>query len=261
MEFITSRNNKWIKLALRLKQKKWRDKENSFLLEGIRIIEDACNQGIKNCVCFIHNNQNGNERVQKLIEKADKLHWLFLNIDESLMDLISGTENGQGIILICHKKQYRKEDLLKPLTGHYVVLDTIQDPGNMGTIIRTSAAAGVQGILLTEGCTDIYSEKVVRSSMGSILRIPIYENIDISFLKELKDKGQIPLLGTSLANAISYREVGDLQNGIFIFGNEGNGIRPEILDITDQNLYIPIYKGVESLNVSIAAAVILFHFI
>lgn len=261
MELITSRNNKWIKFALKLKQKKWRDKENSFLLEGIRIIEDACNQGIKDCVCFLLNNQSNNERILSLVENSRKLNWLFLNIDEPLMNLISGTENGQGIILICHKKQYQKEDLLKPLTGHYVVLDAIQDPGNMGTIIRTSAAAGVKGILLTEGCTDIYSEKVVRSSMGSIFRIPIYQNIDIPFLKELKDKSQLPFLGTSLTDAIPYREIGELKNGVFIFGNEGNGVRTEILEMTDQNLYIPIYQGVESLNVSIAAAVILFHFI
>lgn len=93
------------------------------------------------------------------------------------MHLLSGTEHGQGILLLCRKQHHDLSELLHPLKGYYVVLDSVQDPGNMGTILRTCAAAGVKGLILTEGCTDIYAEKVVRSSMGSILRLPIYEGL------------------------------------------------------------------------------------
>lgn len=260
MEYITSRNNHLIRIALQLKQKKYRDRYDAFLLEGLRSAEDACSQCIGGCTCFISEEILGNSRLSRIVDAANPLNWQFYSVTPGIMKLISGTEHGQGIMVISHKKKYDRNDLLKPLKGHYVVLDSVQDPGNMGTILRTAAAAGVQAVILTEGCTDVYAEKVVRSSMGSILRIPIYEHVDIEFLKEFKDSCGIPFLGTALHHSISYKEAGAVPDGVFVFGNEGNGIRPEILDMTDKNLYIPLQGNVESLNVSIAAAVILFHF-
>ena len=261
MEIISSRNNKWIKQALQLKQKKFRDRYGMFLMEGLRSSEDAINQEIRDCVCLIQREQLANERVQQMIEAGEKLHWLFLSPEDGLMELISGTEHGQGIILLVHKKQYKKEDLLMKHDGYYVLLDEVQDPGNMGTILRTSAAAGADGVLLTKGCTDVYAEKAVRSSMGSILRIPVYENIELPFVEAWKEASGLPLYGTALQQARPYKEIGDVPCGIFMFGNEGNGIRQELLSMADQNLYIPLAGTVESLNVSVACAVILFHFI
>ena len=260
MEEITSRNNKWIKRALQLKQKKFRDRYGMFLMEGLRSTEDAIHQDIRDCVCLIQKDQLASERVQAMVEAGKKLHWLFLCPDDSLMKLLSGTEHGQGIILLVKKKIYDKEALLEKKDGFFVVLDAVQDPGNMGTILRTAAAAGVDAILLTKGSTDVYAEKAVRSSMGSILRIPVYEDIDISFLMEWKQKSGLPLYGTALENARPYKEIGELHKGIFIFGNEGNGISQELLALADQNLYIPLAGTVESLNVSIACGIILFHF-
>lgn len=261
MEIISSRNNKWIKQALQLKQKKFRDRYGMFLMEGLRSTEDAINQEIRDCICMIQREQLTNERVQRMVAAGEKLHWLFLSPEESLMKMLSGTEHGQGIILLVHKEVHQKEELLSMAEGYFVLLDEVQDPGNMGTILRTAAAAGAKGVLLTKGCTDVYAEKAVRSSMGSILRIPIYENIDISFLKEWKEKTGLPLYGTALQDARPYKEIGPVNCGIFMLGNEGNGIKKEYLELADQNLYIPLAGTVESLNVSVAGAVILFHFI
>ncbi len=260
MEEITSRNNKWIKCALQLKQKKFRDRYGMFLMEGLRSAEDAIHQDIRDCICLIQKDQLSHERVKAMVEDGKKLHWLFLSPVDSLMKLLSGTEHGQGIILLVKKKTYDKEALLEKKDGFFVVLDAVQDPGNMGTILRTAAAAGVEAILLTKGSTDVYAEKAVRSSMGSILRIPVYENIDVSFLSEWKKKSGLPLYGTALENARPYKEIGTMNKGIFIFGNEGNGISQELLALADQNLYIPLAGTVESLNVSIACGIILFHF-
>ncbi len=261
MEHITSRSNRWIKLALRLKQKKWRDREGLFLLEGLRGVTDVLSQHVRDALCFVEEGRFPDETVEGLVQEGKKLHWRFLSVDEDMMKLLSGTEHGQGILLICHKQNHDKKELLRPLDGYYVVLDSVQDPGNMGTIVRTSAAAGVKGLILTEGCTDIYAEKVVRSSMGSILRLPIYEGVDISFLKDMKERSGLPFYGTALQNGRPYKEIGPVEKGVFLFGNEGNGIRDDILSMTDENLYIPLPGHVESLNVSIAAAVMLFHFI
>ena len=260
MKKISSKSNQWIKLAVQLKQKKYRDKYNLFLMEGIRSAEDAQNQKIKDVICFIQDNKTDESSISSIIEKGKELHWLFLSVDETLFSSISDTEHGQGIILIVKKREYNTDNLLEKLDGKYVYLDTIQDPGNLGTIIRTSAAAGCGGVLLSEGCADPYSEKVVRSSMGSILRIPIYENVTDTFLQKLKCRHHVLLIGTTVSGGIYYKDIDNIENAVFIFGNEGNGIRKELLETTDCNIYIPLARAVESLNVSAAAAVILFHY-
>lgn len=180
MEHITSKNNRWIRLAIRLKQKKYRDKNKMFLMEGLRNAEDVQNQEISDIVCLVQSGRAENGSVQHIFERGENLHWLFCEVEEPLMRLISGTENGQGIILLV-KQPYVMDypQLLNGLHGKYVLLDTVQDPGNVGAIIRTAAAAGCSGVLLTKGSADPYSEKVVRSSMGSILRLPILSLIHI----------------------------------------------------------------------------------
>jgi RNA methyltransferase, trmH family len=260
MEQITSAGNRWVKLVGRLKIKKYRDKNRQFLMEGLRSAEDALAQGYRDAVCFLTEEARRNKRVEALIENAAKYHWLFLEVTEPLMQLIAGTEHGQGIMLILQKKPENVQDLLQPLHGHYVLLDGVQDPGNMGTIFRTAAAAGCKGILLTEGCTDPFAEKVVRSSMGSILRMPVYEKLTPDILEQVRNISGLKLIGTALENGIAYRKCGPFPDAIFVFGNEGNGIRSEILALCDQRLYIPMASGVESLNVSASAAILLFYF-
>ena len=224
MEHITSKNNRWIRLAIRLKQKKYRDKNKMFLMEGLRNAEDVQNQEISDIVCLVQSGRAENGSVQHIF----------------VMDY---------------------PQLLNGLHGKYVLLDTVRDPGNVGAIIRTAAAAGCSGVLLTKGSADPYSEKVVRSSMGSILRLPIYHDLDIEFLKEIKSFSKVPFIGTSLSASQNYRHAKFVTEGVFIFGNEGSGISPEILDLTDWNVFIPMAGTVESLNVSSTAAIILFYYL
>ena len=261
IEEITSRNNRWIKCALQLKQRKFRDRYAMFLMEGLRSVEDAVNQKIERCTCFITSAQLENARCRLLLKKTEFLSWQIFAVSDTLMKELAGTEHGQGIILMVSKKQHDLETLLMLKKGFYVLLDSVQDPGNMGTILRTAAAAGADAVLLTKGCTDPFAEKAVRSSMGSILRIPVYENLTIDFIRKIKEKTAIPLYGTALREAIPYKTLSRVPSAIFLFGNEGNGIRQELLELTDENLYIPLAGTVESLNVSVATAVILFHFI
>lgn len=256
MEQITSKNNRWVKMARELKSKKFRDREGRFLMEGLRSAEDAASQGIRDVVIFVEEDVLSSGRLDTLLETGKKLHWLFLSVSSRLMDQMAGTEHTQGILLIVNKPD-SAEKAIRP-DGWYVLLDHIQDPGNMGTILRTAAAAGVDGVLLTEGCTDPYSEKAVRSSMGSILRIPVFEKITGEDLVSLKKKG-VKLTGTTLHEARPYREFPPEVSGILAFGNEGNGLSQEVLDLCDKSVFIPIYSGVESLNVTAAAAVLLFY--
>ena len=128
MEHITSRSNRWIKCALRLKQRKWRDKEDLFLLEGFRGTTDVLEQQVKDCICFVEDGRFSDDVLEKITVEGERLHWLFLSVDEEMMNLISGTEHGQGILLLCRKQQHDLSELLHPLKGYYVVLDSVQDP-------------------------------------------------------------------------------------------------------------------------------------
>lgn len=258
METITSKSNRWIKLALELKNRKFRDKKGMFIMEGVRATEDAANQNIRDVVCFITEECAKEERTRKIIDRGMNLHWLFLLVNDNLMNHISDTMHNQGILMIV-KKPERNLESVNEMDGRYVLLDHIQDPGNLGTILRTAAASGAKGVILTEGCTDPYSDKAVRSSMGSILRIPVYEKVSTERIKNLKEKFNLPMIGTSLKNAKPYKETEPVERGIIVFGNEGNGMTEEIENLCDYSVYIPLAGGVESLNVTAAAAVILFY--
>ena len=141
----------------------------------------------------------------------------------------------------------------------YLLCDKLQDPGNLGTIIRTAHAAGVDGIILTKGTVDIYNEKTIRASMGSLFHIPvIYDDKDNTIVKELCNKG-FSLLSTSLEGDKDFFEE-DLTGKLIIsVGNEGNGVSKEIYDLSDKKVKIPMPGGAESLNVAIAASIILYE--
>lgn len=260
METISSMNNRWVKLAAQLKIRKYREKTDLFLVEGVRSVEDAFLQGRRDAVCFVTDRALAEPRIQSLTENAGQLHWLFLRVEEAMMERLSGTAHGQGVLAILKKEKTEFTQLLEKPGGHYVLLDSIQDPGNMGTILRTAAAAGCSGVLLTEGCTDPYSEKAVRSSMGSILRLPVFEGVTLDQLAELKGKSGLIFAGTTLEGGTPYKMADIPEDAVFIFGNEGSGIRPEILALCDEKIYIPMAGTVESLNVAACAAVILFHY-
>lgn len=260
MEHIVSRENRWIKLAKRLKAKKYRDRSAQFLMEGVRSVEDALAQGYQKGVALVTESALASERVRELIRRGEEKHWLFLETSQALMDDLAGTEHGQGVLAILQQPRRNWEELLQPLSGHYVLLDGIQDPGNLGSILRTAAASGCRGVLLMKGCTDPFAEKVVRSSMGSILRIPVYQDLNAVQVRAIRDKSGLPLIGTALTGAKPYRQAGPFPQGIFVLGNEGQGISEDLLSLCDVNLYIPMAAGVESLNVAASAAVLLFHF-
>lgn len=260
MEKITSRSNRWIKLAGQLKYRKYRNKLHLFIMEGLRCVKDALIQQQKDVVCLFTPQWTGADEWFRIVENGRKLDWLFLEIASPLADQISDTVHGQGIFLILKIPQYASLQDIGRLKGLYVLLDHVQDPGNVGTILRTAAAAGCRGVFLTEGTADPYSEKAVRSSMGSILRVPVYTELGVEDVKNLRKKSGIPLIGTSLNHALPYKKAPFVSDAILAFGNEGNGMSQELLDAADWNLFIPLAGTVESLNITAAVAIILFYY-
>lgn len=176
-------------------------------------------------------------------------------VNEKIKNSISQTESPQGIFAVVKMKKFSIEFRDK----RFVILDRIQDPGNLGTIIRTSDAAGFNTIILDKGSVDPFNPKVVRSSQGSLFHLKII-NFDIKrIIEELKDRG-VKILGTSPKGDKIYTDVNIEDRLAIVFGNEAKGIRDEILSMCDETIRIPIYGRAESLNVSVSSGIILYHF-
>ncbi len=177
-------------------------------------------------------------------------------INDSEFHRLADTKNPQGILAVIRQKNYAVEDILEGEL--FIILDTIQDPGNLGTILRTAEAAGASAVIMNKGCTDIYSPKAVRSTMGSIFRVPfIYsDNLSEEILK-------IKRAGVKVyAAALKGRSISELRiekKRAFIIGNEGNGISEEILALADMEISIPMEGKVESLNAAISAAILMYY--
>ena len=152
---------------------------------------------------------------------------------------------------------YVKEKNMKLNGKKLLVLDSIQDPGNMGTIIRSSVAFNIDTIIINDKCVDIYSDKVIRSSQGMIFKTNIIKEDLHSFITKIK--GQIPIYGTKVTGGKDLKTLEKISEFAIIMGNEGNGVDPKLLDLCDEYLYIPMNKNCESLNVGVATSIILYE--
>ena len=254
MREITSENNQIFKNFQKLEAKKYRDRFGLYLIEGENLIEEAYKNGAEFKEILI---RMGDESrfMRPWMEKED----VYL-VQPSLFGELAQTETSQGIIASVKKPSLSLDEFIeKKSSGNFVVLDRLQDPGNIGTIIRTADAAGYKLVIAMKGTADIFSPKVVRSATGSLFRVPIafMENNDelIDFCAKAKKK----LTATCLDDSKFYYEE-DLEDNIaLIVGNEGNGIDPELIAKSDVKIKIPMQGSIESLNAAVAAAIIMYE--
>ncbi|MCG7338751.1 RNA methyltransferase [Staphylococcus sp. ACRSN] len=243
MEMITSAQNSKVKNANKLKKKKDRDKTGQALIEGYHLIEEAFQSQLKIKQLFIVDTSRiGNE----LIDYAEEAFEINLKVAEAL----SGTVTPQGFFAVIEKPNYETTAAKQVL-----LIDRIQDPGNLGTLIRTADAAGIDLIVLEKGTADPYQDKVLRASQGSVFHLPIVTES----LSDFIDTFDGTVYGTALEDAVSYHEVKPKENFALLLGNEGEGVSQQLLDQTTQNLTIPIYGKAESLNVAIAGSILIYH--
>lgn len=234
----SSVNNIKIKELAKLKNKKYRDKEGLFLIEGEHLVKEAYNSGYLKELLLLENTNFNLEIETNYITK-------------NVLKYLTNVETPTGIIGICKRKNMR-------LNGKkLLVLDSIQDPGNMGTIIRSSVAFNIDTIIINDKCVDIYSDKVIRSSQGMIFKTNIIKEDLHSFITKIK--GQIPIYGTKVTGGKDLKTLEKISEFAIIMGNEGNGVAPKLLDLCDEYLYIPMNKNCESLNVGVATSIILYE--
>lgn len=257
IKILSSQNThykEWKKLHL----KKYRNISNLFMIEGVKAINEAIIWGsIFNTILYSDKlfNVNGGRELYKNVEQKDILLY---ELEHSLLKDLSDTENSQGIIGIVEQPKYDINYLLNSKESSIIILEEIQDPGNLGTIIRTADAAGFDGIILSKGCVDVYNEKVIRSTMGSIFHLPIFHDIKLNeIIPKLIDR-DYQIVGTDLNTKCFYHELNYSKKKALIIGNEANGITKSTADLCNNLVKIPIKGNAESLNAAIAAGILMY---
>lgn len=258
-EMIISSSNPIIKEVKSLHKKKDRWSKKNFFIEGIRGVEDCINSGI-DIEYLVYSDMlfstNGGKKLLDIINQGDyKIYY----ISDKLFKEISDTERPQGILAVVKFNLKDIKEALLEKNNFLLLLDRIQDPGNMGTIIRTADAFGANGVIVTEGCVDVYNPKTIRSTMGSIFHVPIiYYNNTKEAIRDLK-ANNIKIITTSLtANKYSF-EVDFNTSFSLVIGNEASGVSEEVMEVSDLLIKIPMLGEAESLNAAIASSVIMYE--
>ncbi len=256
MQIITSKDNENIKNIKKLKERKYRDLNNEYIIEGIKIIKEAINEkaNIKKIIvceeCLANNLLD-----DKLLYEIAKYDCIY--VTKKIFETITDVSNPQGILAIVEKNNKReinyKEDII-------IALDGIQDPGNLGTILRTIDSANLTQIIVSKDTVDAYNQKVVRSTMGAIFRINIVEEENLKeTLKNIK-KHKYKIMCTDLSANKNIYEA-DYNKKILVIGNEANGVTQEVLELADEKIIIPMLGKTESLNASVATSIIVYEYI
>lgn len=246
MEKITSTTNQYVKLARSLKNKKERDLTKKFVIEGKKLLVEAIKENIKIDYGLV--DENSTELIQFCEQNSIK----YFVVDGKILPSLSDTQTPQGIVCVCYQNT---QDFALP-TGNSLILDRLQDPGNLGAIMRSAAAFNFKDIYLID-CVDSYSEKVVRSSMGNMFKLSLHKATSEQLKnakKEFKSKFIVAdMFGENLSRNC-------LPKGKFavIIGNEGKGVSDEMMSLADKTLSIPMQNGVESLNASVSASIIMY---
>lgn len=258
-EKIVSRNNPLVKKMAQLLQKKYRQETGYFLVEGLRTVEEAVEAGLVQSLFYV---PADGMRLQNLLYKAVASGIQIYEINSHILAKISDTTTPQGIVACTRQHTASLMDMSEVVagaTGPLVVVDRLQDPGNLGTILRTADAVGAAGIIILAGTADIFSSKVVRSSMGSLFHVPVCGPITEEELINWCPKQGVRLAATTLENSCSIYQADLTGKLALIIGNEANGVSEHLLQQASLKLHIPMPGKAESLNAAMAAGIILFE--
>lgn len=250
---ITSKSNPQIKRLIQLQKKsKARAEEKVFVVEGIRMFVEAPKERVEKA--YFSETFFGKKKGE-----LDLQSYPYEVLSDVVFQYVSDTQTPQGVLCIVKQVKYQKEAILKLKNPHFMVLDNLQDPGNLGTIIRTAEGAGVDAVFMSKDCVDLYNSKTIRSTMGSIYRMPTIYIEDIpSLLDEFRANG-VRSYAAHLEGENSYDQENYCGGTAILIGNEGNGLREEVSEKADVWVRIPMHGQVESLNAAIAASVMMFE--
>lgn len=247
---ITSTSNETIKYFISLNDKKTRMNAKRFIVEGYHLVNEASKTNLLEAIISTD---------EKELKKINNVRRYLVN--DAIINKIATTKNPQNILGIVKMLDHNITNLLPIIKGNktkLIMLDDVNDPGNLGTIIRTAAGLGYDGIIMSPNTVDLYNEKVIRSTQGVMFKIPIIKANLQEVIKLLK-KEKVFCIGTALTNAKDVKHITKKDKFAICLGNEAKGISKEVLDNMDENVKIAMNNDVESLNVSIAAGIIMYE--
>lgn len=237
---ITSLNNEHIKEINKLKEKKYRDLTNTFIIEGEHLVQEALKKDLVKEIIALEDQELYQDNI------------LITYVSKEVMKKLSSMDSYPKVIGICNKKEEEK------IGGKILILDDIQDPGNLGTMIRSSVAFNIDTIILSPKTVDLYNQKVIRSTQGMLFNINIIVRDLEGIIPKLKEDNY-KIYGTKVENGKDVKEVQKEEKYALIIGNEGNGMSREVSNLCDEYLYIKMNENVESLNAAVAASILLYE--
>lgn len=258
MILISSSQNPAYKALKSLKNRRDREEKGLYYIEGLRIVEEALKAGAEITEAAITEEFASDTRNSGILKRIEAAGIRILLMTAKLFREIADTETPQGILAAVRIRKYGLE-LISDRDGLYVILDSIRDPGNMGTIIRTADAAGFSAVILSKGCVDVYNPKVLRSTMGSVFHMPVCQYDDIAqAVRLLKSKG-IRIFASHLEGKAEIFDADMTFGTAIVVGSEADGLSSEAAGLADMLVKIPMPGRAESLNASVAAGIMMYE--
>lgn len=254
MDIINSEQNKWLKSIRALHKKKFREEYNQFVIEGLRFCEEALKNNADIECLLVSSEFSKNERVKKLLENYKKGYYI---VKDNLLEKNLLTVNPQGIAAIINKPKWDFEKVFEEKL--ILLLDGVQDPGNLGTLLRTALAAGVDAIFCLKGTVDLYNEKTLRSTMGAIFNIPVFYIEQIEELRKDLKEHDFTVVVADIDGDYEHFKYEYPKKVALVLGNEANG--PQNFKVGDVSVTIPLNPKAESLNVAVAGGIILYEIV
>lgn len=256
MDIIRSKDNSKIKYVRSLSSKKGRDEENAFIVEGIKFVNEAFIENSYIMYLMFSESALKKDEVKELYNFSLKYGAEAVICEDSVFNSAADTINAQGVLAVIKQKEN-----IKVIDEYKFVImcDRIQDPGNLGTIIRTADAFGPAAVIVNKGCVDAYNPKVVRASAGALFRVPfIHADSDEEIIKQLKESGYM-IISTVVDSQYSFDDIDMHEKICVVIGNEGQGVSREICESSHKNITIKMSGRAESLNASIAAGISIYE--
>ena len=248
---ITSTANQQMKnLALLMKKAKARNEQGLFVVEGRKMFQEVPKEWLKQ----VYVSENFFTEHEEMLSG-----YTYEIVSDSVFKAISDTQTPQGILALIRMPHYTLEDVMQGERTHLLLLESVQDPGNLGTMVRTGEGAGITGVIMNRTTVDLFNPKTIRSTMGSIYRVPYVIADDfVATLQELKAKG-VSLYAAHLKGKKQYDAFDYTEPTGFMIGNEGNGLSDEVAEAADTYIRIPMEGRVESLNAAISASLLMYE--
>lgn len=249
---INSKNNNKVKQVRKLlSSAKERRLKNVFVAEGMRMVQEAPPELVEQL--FLSESMLASGEIQTDLYQNTEI------LSNEVYRSLSDTVNPQGVLAVIRQPSYAFDASALPEKCRLLLLDDIQDPGNLGTMIRTAEAAGMDMVLMSESCADVFNPKVIRSTMGSIYRMPFVIDDLVSVIEDLKTAG-VSVYGAALEESVDFRTVECAERSAIVIGNEGRGISAGVMNSVNQRIRIPMAGEVESLNAAVSAAILMYYF-